>query len=416
MKHINLPLKALVLVMLVLGSVFGNIPMVFGQGLEEEPNNTCPTAQNFGAVALPFTVNGSLDSTPESPDVDFFKFTGPPGALVKVDLEGESTGKGTLGDPFLGLFDSACNLIAVNDDSFSLNSRLVFAIPADGVFILAATLCCDSDFIGGGIGTYQLTITRFTAIGSITARVVDVLTKDPLPGDTEPFAVARLLRCEDFGCLDVNAQSADSQGRVQFSFDSSGLPLEVGTYQVVAFANQYQEGQTHPFGVAGGENRNIGHVPLQPFPVLFSNTVPCNDLPPQGGRCQYSVTVTNGMTTRLNGEAWSLVQAFGIGSFTDFTNFQVKQLQPLRLQSLESSDVRFEFQVPSKVRDGAFICTNVFVGERPDAFFDTVGTTDLFCILKGPGATGFSVMSQKKAQQMFRQVNGRALTPPKKTQ
>jgi hypothetical protein len=78
MKHINLSLKALVLAVLVLGSVFGNIPRVFAQGLEEEPNHPCPTAQNFGAVALSFTVNGSLDSTPESPDVDFFKFTARP--------------------------------------------------------------------------------------------------------------------------------------------------------------------------------------------------------------------------------------------------------------------------------------------------------------------------------------------------
>jgi hypothetical protein len=407
MKHINLSLKALVLAVLVLGSAFGNIPMVFGQGLEEEPNHPCQTAQNFGAVALPFTVNGSLDSTPESPDVDFFKFTGRPGAPVRVDLESLAL------DPFLGLFDSACNLIALNDDSFGLNSRLVFAIPADGVFILAATICCDSGFIGGGVGTYQLTITPFAAIGSISGRIVDAVTGDPLPGDTDPFAFVQLLRCEDFGCFEVNAQSADSQGRFQFSLDFSGQPLEIGTYQVVAFANQYQQGQTDPFEVAEGETRDVGDVPLQPFPVHFSNTVPCGDLPSEGGRCQYSVRVTNRLATRLDGEAWSLVQGFGIGSFTDFTNFQVKHLQQLRLKSGESRDVRFDFQVPSKVRDGAFICTNVFVGERPDAFFDTVGATDLFCISKGTTG-GFSVVSNKKAQQIFRQLNGRTLTPPKK--
>ena len=65
-------LKALVLVMLVLGSVFGNIPMTFAQNTEVETNHPCPTAQDFGAVALPFTLDGSLDSTSESPDVDFF--------------------------------------------------------------------------------------------------------------------------------------------------------------------------------------------------------------------------------------------------------------------------------------------------------------------------------------------------------
>ena len=404
MKHV---VKALFLVVLLLGSVLGNIPMVFGQG--QESNNTCPTAQNFGAVALPFTVNGSLDSTPESPDVDFFRFTGAPGALVRADLESETL------DPLLGLFDSACNLIAINDDSGSgVNSRLVFAIPADGVFILAATAFPDFDFIGGGVGTYQLTITRSAAIGSISARVVDALTGDPLPGDTDPFAFVQLRRCEEeFECVEVvNEQSANAQGRVRFTVDFSGQPLEVGTYQIVAFANQYQQNQTDPFEVAEGENRNVGRVLLQPNPVLFSNTVPCDDLPPEGGRCRYSVTVTNRMATRLNGQAWSLVVGFGIGSFTDFTNFQVKHLESLRLKSGESEDVRFDFQVPSKVRDGAFICTNVFVGERPDAFFETVGFTDLFCFSKG--TTGFSVMSQKKAQQMFRQLNGRKLIPPKK--
>lgn len=411
MKSIDLTSKALVLVVFILGSAFGNIPMVFGQGLEEEPNHPCPSAQNFGAVALPFPLDGSLDSTPETPDVDFFRFTGTPGSVVRVDLEGQATGKGTLGDPFLGFFDTGCNLIASNDDSGgTLNSRLVLT-PADGVFILGVTFCCDSGFFGGGVGTYQLTITPSAAIGSISGRVIDTVIGDPLPGDTDPFTFVELRRCEDVGCFGVSSQSADAEGRFQFNRDSSGQPLEVGTYQVVAFANQYQQGQTDPFGVAEGEDRDVGDVPLQPFPVQFSNIVPCENLPPEGGRCRYSVRVTNRLATRLDGEAWSLVQGSGIGSFADFTNFQVKNLQRLNLKSQESRDVRFEFRVPSKVRDGAFICTNVFVGQRPEAFFDTVGTTFLFCITKG--TSGFSLMPEKEAQQMFRQLDGRTLTLPK---
>jgi len=408
-------LRALVLVMLILGSVFGNIPMTFAQNTEVEPNHPCPTAQDFGAVVLPFTLNGSLDSTPESPDVDFFRFTGTPGSIVRVDLEGQATGKGTLGDPLLGFFDTGCNLIASNDDSGgTLNSRLVLNVPADGIFILAATVCCDSSFTGGGVGTYQLTITPSAAIGSISGRVVDAVTGDPLPGDTDPFAFVQLLRCEDVGCFGVNAQPADTEGRFQLNRDLSGQPLEVGTYQVLAFANQYQQGQTDPFGVAEGEDRDVGDVPLQPFPVQFSNIVPCENLPPEGGRCRYSVRATNRLATRLDGEAWSSVQGFEIGSFTGFTNFQVKNLQPLKLKSQGSRDVRFEFRVPSKVRDGASICTNVFVGQRPEAFFDTVGTTFLFCITKG--TSGFLVVPEKEAQQRFRQLDGRTLTPPKEKQ
>ncbi|HSF33647.1 MAG TPA: hypothetical protein VLK82_24675 [Candidatus Tectomicrobia bacterium] len=387
--------------------------MVFGQGLEEEANHPCPSAQNFGVIALPFALDGSLDSTPESPDVDFFRFTGTPGALVRVDLEGQETGNGTLGDPLLGFFDAGCTLIALDDDGGAgLNSRLVLAIPGDGVFILGVTAYPDFDFIGGGEGTYELTITPVSAIGSIRGRVVDAVTGDPLPGDIDPFAFVQLLRCEEDGCFDVNGQPTDAEGRFQFSRDFSGQPLAVGTYQIVAFADQYQQGQTDPFGVAEGEDRDVGDVPLQPFPVQFSDIVSCGDLPSEGGQCQYSVRVTNRLTTRLDGEAWSLVWGFGIGSFVDFTHFQVENVRPLRLKSQESRDVRFIFRVPSEVRNGATICTSVFVGQRPDAFFDTVGIRDLFCISKG--ITGFSVMRGKKAQQLFRQLSGRTLIPPKK--
>src|SRR5262245_55563428 len=131
------------------------------QGPDVEPNSTCPTAQNFGAIALPFTLEGSLDGStvPGGGDVDFVRFTGTPNTSVRVDLEGQATGKGTLGDPFLGLFDSGCNLIAINDDNGStLNSRLTVTIPSDGVFIMAVSRCCDFSFDQGGSGTYQLTI------------------------------------------------------------------------------------------------------------------------------------------------------------------------------------------------------------------------------------------------------------------
>ena len=38
------------------------------------------------------------------------------GAFLQVDLEGVSTGAGTLQDPSLGIFDSQCNLLLFNDD------------------------------------------------------------------------------------------------------------------------------------------------------------------------------------------------------------------------------------------------------------------------------------------------------------
>src|SRR6266576_48035 len=129
-------------------------------GPDVEPNNTCSTAQDFGAIALPFTLGGSLDGFPVPVgDVDFVRFTGTPNTMVRVDLGGQSTGKGTLRDPLLGFFNSGCVVIAINDDNGStLNSRLVVTIPNDGVVILAVTTCCDFGFDQGGNGTYQLNI------------------------------------------------------------------------------------------------------------------------------------------------------------------------------------------------------------------------------------------------------------------
>lgn len=125
---------------------------LLAQGVEVEPNNPCAVAQNFGDTGLPYDVSGNLDLN----DVDFFRFNAIAGEEVVADLEGSATGQGTLGDPYLGLFDSNCNLLAYNDDSGgTVNSRLVFTVPANGVFVLAATGCCDLNFDGshGHTGT-----------------------------------------------------------------------------------------------------------------------------------------------------------------------------------------------------------------------------------------------------------------------
>ena len=169
-------------------------------GPDVEPNNTCSTAQDFGAIALPFTLGGSLDGFPlPVGDVDFVRFTGTPNTEVQVDLEGQSTGKGTLGDPFLGFFNSGCVVIAINDDNGStLNSRLVVTIPNDGVVILAVTTCCDFGFDQGGNGTYQLNIQAIlppsnddflnaTAIGALPfSDPVDLTVATTQPGEPTP--------------------------------------------------------------------------------------------------------------------------------------------------------------------------------------------------------------------------------------
>lgn len=258
------------------------------------------------------------------------------------------------------------------------------------------------DFSLGGIGTYRLTLTPSQLIGSISGRVVDALTGAPLPGDTDPFAFVELRRCEEFQCDFVSGVSADSAGRYQFSVGFSGQPLEVGTYQVAAFADQYPSGQSEPFAVGEGEDRDVGDLRLQPNPIQFSNVVPCADIPPAGGRCRYSVTVRNGADRLKTGLAWSVVDGFGIGSFIGFTQFQAKQTHRLNLKTGESRIVNFDFKVPSSVADFAGICAVVRVGADPvEPSFQVIGDRFLFCIQKQPSGE-FSVMPEKEARKHMR--------------
>ena len=395
------------------------------QAVEEEPNAPCVEAQDLGPIDVTgtFSVQGSLDTPPEEPDVDFFRFSTTPWALLVADHEGQTTGAGTLSDPFLGLFDSDCNLLALNDDAVGLNSRLNFEVPSDGVFILAASSCCDEQFTGdgGSSGTYQLTIAPAPPpIGAISGRIVDARTGEPLPGNEPPFAFADLLRCEDGDCFDVvSSQSADGEGRFRFERDFNDQPLPVGTYQVTAFANEFEPAQTDLFEVGEGEEFDVGDIPLQPPLFSVSDIRPCDDLLPQGDICRYSFRVTNNTDARLRGAAWSMVDGSGLGSSLTFTQFEASTRSGSRqavrervaLGPLGEATLEFRFDVPAFVI-GATFCTRVLIGVDPSPLVTTVRESFLFCITGG--TTGFEVMSASESQKMFESLSGKSRSSPEK--
>jgi len=409
--------KLLAIGALLFAALLNDVPVAGAQETEAEPNQPCSQAQNLGAIPLPFTVSGSLDATAAGGDVDFFKFVGTPGALVRIDMEGATTANGTLTDPHLGAFDSSCNLIIANDDFQGLNSRITTAIPGDGVLILAATSCCDSGFNGGfSSGTYRLSVNPLAAIRSISGRTVDAVTGQPLPGTaTAPFAQVRLLRCETAGCLDVAWQPVGSDGRFQFNRDMFGQLLSAGSYEIIATAQEYQAAQTDPVQISDGEDRNLGDIALEPFPARFSDVTPCSNVPAAGGRCHYSVRITNRLGTRLTGAAWSMVDAFGTGSLADVTRFQANDTHKMGIDPQESKVVHFHFEVPGTVRAGALICAQVFFSDdRREPFFNTVAQTNLFCITKTTDTSpALSVVPRKDAQKTFRGSDGRMMAPPK---
>lgn len=405
--------------------LIGLSSQAFGQAVEVEPNEPCVEAQDIGPIDVTgaSSVQGSLDTPPDEPDIDFFRFSATPGARVTANHEGEDTGAGTLPDPLLGLFDTDCNLLASNDDSgVGLNSRLTFDVPVDGVFVLAATSFPDFDFTGAGgnSGTYQLTISSPPPfIGSISGRIVDARTGEPLPGNEPPFASADLLRCDGDICDLVSSQSADAEGRFRFERDFEGQPLDVGTYQVIAFANEFEEAQTDPFDVGEGEDFDVGDIPIQPLPLTFSDIQPCENLLPQGDTCQYSFRVTNNTDAPVRGLVWSLVDGFELLSELGFTRFEASTRagsrqairERLELEPLGEATLEFQFDVPPFVI-GAEFCTRAFVGVDPSPLVTTVRESFLFCIIGT--ATGFEVMSESESQTIFESLSGKPRRSPEK--
>jgi hypothetical protein len=367
---------------------------------EIEPNNSCQTAQDAGALVNPFVLDGNLDSSSPS-DIDFFRLTGTPGSIITIDHEGSANGQGTLENPLLGVFDSNCNLTTFNDDSGSSNSHLEINVPDDGIFVVAATAYPDFGFTGVGSGSYRLTVTPPQFIGSIAGVLTDSLNGKPLRGDATPFAFVRLLRCDTFGCSDVNSQNTASDGSFHFATDFNGNPLRVGNYMLVAFADQYQYRQTEMFPVGEGEAYDAGRVALDSYPIRLSDTQVCS-VPAKGGVCDFSVKITNGLARKFSGKAWSIITGDNIGSFTNYTSFQTAAPLDVSLAPGKSTFLRFRFTVRGSVPDGAYICANVLAGENPNPFFHTLGQRFLFCFTKGPN--GFTLMSEQEMQSQLQHM------------
>jgi hypothetical protein len=216
------------------------------------------------------------------------------------------------------------------------------------------------------------------------------------------------LQCSDFGCFDIESQATDGEGRFLFESAASGAPLRAGNYQIVVSANQYVAAQTEQFAVGEAENYDTGDFALASFPVVFSDVHPCV-VPAGGGNCEFSVKITNGLSTRLSGKAWGMVSGSAIGTFANLTIFQT-DTREVKLDWGRSTTLRFRFRVPGAVANGATICALVYVGQNPSPFFSPVGLNLNFCLTKG--ASGFTLMSAQEAQAASQQMQIQKIPPP----
>ena len=108
-----------------------------------------------GSVDVGGSIAGELE---EAGDRDWFKVTLEVGKTYRFDLEGSSTNRGTLGDPYLhGIRDSGGNLIwgtPDNNSGIGQNSRVYFTPDSGGTYYVAVGA------LFGRVGTYRLSATE----------------------------------------------------------------------------------------------------------------------------------------------------------------------------------------------------------------------------------------------------------------
>lgn len=379
---------------------------------EFEPNNSCVGAQNLLGANFPLRIEGYKTQS-DGNAVDYFKFTAAPGTALRVTLSGDPSKPNPLTAYGVGLYSSDCPLSS-SATSFTINSpaSLDIVVPADGIFVIGVTACCDLDFSGSGTieGAYLLSVGPNLPVRSISGRVTDSLTGAALPGAAEPFARVELYRLGSFGLEFVAGMPTSNKGRFLFSSASIGASLTPGDYHVVAYAGQYQttDSAVDLINVQAGEARIAPTLSLLSNPVRFTEINPCEDVPAHGGTCNFSYRVTVGTGNRLTGGVWNLVDAWGTGGMINATQFLACE-QPITLVAgtrAASQVVHCRFTIPASVPDYASFCVDARFGEgsRANPHFAVQGLIDpLFCLSKLPAQMRLKVVPQgAAAQQMLR--------------
>jgi hypothetical protein len=241
-------------------------------------------------------------------------------------------------------------------------------------------------------------------VASISGRLVDEITGTPLAGNEAPFAQVELRFCQAWGCFTREYQQAGADGTFRFE-GTTYYPLQPGTYQLYAYADQYQVTYSETFAVEDDQHFSFGDFRVKSMPARVNLVQSCGSVPAEGGTCSFSMRVTNGSPTRLAGQAWGVVQGSWTGSPAQQTTFEVGSPRSLNLAPGQSVVLPFSFDVPGSVSNGAYICVQGFAAQRPHEF-NTLGTHHLFCLSKGYGA--FNQVPEHQKREAVRRAQGQA--------
>ncbi len=121
---------------------------------------------------------------------------------------------------------------------------------------------------------------------------------------------------------------------------------------------------------SAGADIDLGDTALTSNPIRFTVLQGCSSVPISRGVCDYEVQTTNGSASGVQGQAWPLINAFGLSSFVQGSTFQTGGPQPLYLAAATrtfraSRIAHFQFAIPGNVPIWAFMCPTFWFGSDP---------------------------------------------------
>ena len=130
-----------------------------------------------GSVAVGGSASGNIESVN---DIDWFRVTLSAGQSYRLEALGAGTSNGTLGDPYLTLYNASGTALASNDDGGTNgNSLLSYTATASGTYYLAARA------YSTGTGTYQVRATAQDDYAASTATTGSVAVGGSASGNIE---------------------------------------------------------------------------------------------------------------------------------------------------------------------------------------------------------------------------------------
>ncbi len=200
--------------MLVMGAAAAALVGMFVAPANAQDAEVAATAETAGRVAVGGSVTGQLEAAGDS---DWYQVSLRANQGYRFTLR-SADGDGALGDPLLRLLDASGTEVSVNDDAGgTLNSRLDFTPPADGVYYLDARAFSSED-----TGAYVLAAAEY------------VQPTDAVPGGTN--TTARL------GATPVT-DSIDFDGDV----DTRRVALAAGTIYTFTLNTAAENGLPDPY-------------------------------------------------------------------------------------------------------------------------------------------------------------------------